>query len=472
VSAPAGLTPPTAGGGRPLGGGTILVEGGYPLRGTVPVGGSKNSALPILAACLLTDEPCTISNLPDIEDIYTMLAVLRALGAEVERHDRHTVTVTARNLMAAEVPPELGTRMRASFLAVGPLLARLGRALAPHPGGCDIGMRPVNVDVRGFQAMGARVVQEPDPRGGGDGARGAERKVRYAIEAPRLRGARLYLDYPSHTGTENLLLAACCAEGTTVIRHASMEPEVSDLATFLGSMGARIEGIGSSTLVIEGVPSLHGATHRIIPDRLAAGTYLLAGVMVKGGEVRVVDVVPEHLEPVTYKLQESGARVEEGRDWVSAGRDGSLEGVDLQAIHYPGFPTDLQAAFAALLSQAHGRSVIHERVFENRLEYAAELRNMGAGIEVDASGQRATISGPRELHGEPLIYARDIRSGAAVVLAALAAKGKTVIIHAYHLDRGYEDLVSTLASLGARIRRLNSAEAAEELLRAPDWSAG
>jgi UDP-N-acetylglucosamine 1-carboxyvinyltransferase len=470
VSATPGLVPPTAGPERPLGGGTILVEGGYPLRGTVAVGGSKNAGLPILAACLLTDEPCTISNLPAIEDIHTMMSVLGELGANVEFHDRHTVTVCARELRSSEVPRELGTRMRASFLAVGPLLARLGRAVAPHPGGCDIGMRPVNVDVRGFQAMGARVVQEVDPAGATDGPRVADRKVRYVIESPRLRGARLYLDYPSHTGTENLLLAACCAEGTTVIRHASVEPEVTDLANFLVAMGACIEGIGSSSLTIHGVSKLHGATYRIIPDRLAAGTYLIAGV-ITGGEVRVVDVVPEHLEPVTYKLAEAGARVDEGVDWVSAASGERLDRVDVQAIHYPGFPTDLQAAFAALLTQARGTSVVHERVFENRLEYATELRNMGASIEVDASGQRATITGPARLHGEPLIYARDIRSGAAVVLAALAARDRTVIIHAYHLDRGYEDLVATLASLGARIRRLNSAEAAEELLRAPEWSA-
>jgi UDP-N-acetylglucosamine 1-carboxyvinyltransferase len=388
--------------GRPLGGGTILVEGGYPLNGAVSVGGSKNAGLPILAACLLTDEPCTIRNLPDIEDIYTMLDVLRALGAEVaHRPEARSVTVCARALVGDEVPRALGTRMRASFLAVGPLLVRQGRAVAPHPGGCDIGMRPVNVDVRGFQAMGARVVQEADPTGGAD-PRGYDRRVRYVIEAPRLRGARLYLDYPSHTGTENLLLAACRADGVTVIRHASMEPEVGDLATFLRAMGARISGIGTSTLVIEGVERLHGAEHALIPDRLAAGTFLIAGV-ISGGAVRVADVVPEHLEPVTYKLAEAGARVDEGPDWVCAAANGRLEGVDVQALHYPGFPTDLQAAFAALLTQAEGKSIIHERVFENRLEYAADLRNMGADIEVDASGQRATILGHRRLRGAPLV---------------------------------------------------------------------
>jgi UDP-N-acetylglucosamine 1-carboxyvinyltransferase len=228
-------------------------------------------------------------------------------------------------------------------------------------------------------------------------------------------------------------------------------------------MGARISGIGSSSLVVEGVSQLHGADHRVIPDRLEAGTFLIAGV-ISGGEVTVNDVAPEHLEPVTYKLAEAGALVEAGSDWVRAGASGRLDPVDIQAIHYPGFPTDLQAAFAALLTQANGISVVHERVFENRLEYAAELRQMGAAIEVDASGQRARVMGPSRLQGVPLVYARDIRSGAAVVLAGLAAQGKTVIIHAYHLDRGYEDLIGMLASLGARTRRLNSVEAADELV--------
>ncbi len=440
--------------GRFLEGGTIVVEGGYPLHGTVRVGGAKNAALPVLAACLLTADPCTIGNLPDIEDIHSMLAVLRTLGAEVEWRDRHTVTVCARHLVSTVVPPALGTLMRASFLTVGPLLARIGQAQAPHPGGCAIGMRPVNVDVRGFQAMGARVRQQDDA---------------YVAEAPRLRGTRLYLDYPSHTGTENLLMAACLAEGTTVIRHASMEPEVADLASFLTAMGARISGVGSSTLVVEGVPALRGADHHVIPDRLEAGTFLIAGV-ISGGEVRAADVRPEDLEPVTYKLAEAGARVEEGPDWVSAAAGPRLEPVDIQAIHHPGFPTDLQAAFATLLTQADGVSVIHERVFENRLEYAAELRRMGAVIEVDASGQRARVIGPARLQGVPLIYARDIRSGAEIVLAALAAEGRTVIIHAYHLDRGYEDLVGTLSSLGAHVCRLNSVEAADELLAGSSWA--
>ena len=455
MNATLGTVPPRPS-GHLLEGGTIVVEGGHPLRGVVPIGGAKNAALPILAACLLTREPCTISNLPDIEDLHSMFAVLRSLGARVERRDRHSVTMCAEDLVAAEVPAALGTLMRASFLVVGPLLARLGRARAPHPGGCAIGMRPVNVDVRGFQAMGARVTLQDEF---------------YVAEAARLHGARLYLDYPSHTGTENLLMAACCAEGTTIIRHASMEPEVADLARFLIAMGAQISGIGSSTLVVEGVPELHGAHYRVLPDRLAAGTFLIAGA-ISGGTVRVDDVRPEDLEPVTYKLSEAGVAIEEGPDWVRATAGPRLEPVDIQAIHHPGFPTDLQAAFAALLTQAHGTSIVHERVFENRLEYAAELRRMGAMIEVDASGQRARVLGPARLQGVPLVYARDIRSGAAILLAALAAEGKTVIIHAYHLDRGYEDLVGMLARLGARVRRLNSVEAADELVGGSAWSRG
>jgi UDP-N-acetylglucosamine 1-carboxyvinyltransferase len=304
--------------------------------------------------------------------------------------------------------------------------------------------------------MGARVIQQDEY---------------YVAEARRLHGARLYLDYPSHTGTENLLMAACLAEGTTMIRHASMEPEVADLANFLNCMGARISGIGSSTLVVEGVSELHGADYRVIPDRLEAGTFMIAGV-ISGGDVRVDDVVPEHLEPVTYKLTEAGARVEYGPDWVRAAASDHLDPVDIQAIHYPGFPTDLQAAFAALLTQANGISVIHERVFENRLEYAAELRRMGAVIDVDASGQRARVIGPARLTGQPLVYARDIRSGAAVVLAALAAEGRTVIIHPSHLDRGYEDIVGMLSQLGARTRRLSSVEAANALVGGGDWLEG
>ncbi len=412
----------------------IIVEGGQRVVGTVNVGGAKNAALPILAACLLTSDWCVISNVPDIEDIHTMTAVLRSLGVEVNYLGKHELAVRAQNLVSCRTPSDLASRMRASFLVMGPLLARLGRAEAPHPGGCAIGVRPVNVDIDGFKAMGATVSFE-------DGY--------YVASAPYLKGTKVYLDYPSHTGTENLLMAACLARGKTIIKHASMEPEVGDLARFLTQMGARITGIGSSVLEVEGVESLRGTTYRVMPDRLIAGTFLIAGV-ITGGEVTVSSVIPEHLDPVIYKLREAGALVEEGDNWITAAREGDLRAVDVQAIHYPGFPTDLQAPFGALLTQAHGTSVIHERVFENRLLYAHELRKMGANIEVN--GQMARIFGPTPLHGAH-VRALDIRSGTAVVLAALAAEGTTTIHDAHHLDRGYEDLVQVLTSLGANVRR-------------------
>lgn len=415
----------------------LVIEGGYPLSGSVDIGGAKNAALPIMAACLLTADWCVLSNLPDIEDIQTMAGVLRALGAEVNFLSRHEVAIRAANLRTCRTPRELATRMRASFLVTGPLLSRLGRAEAPHPGGCAIGVRPVNVDVRGFEAMGARITYA-------DGY--------YVAEAPRLRGTKLYLDYPSHTGTENLLMAACLAEGTTIIKHASIEPEVSDLAAFLLRMGARISGIGSPVLRVEGVDQLSGANYRVMPDRLAAGTFLIGGV-ISGGSITTHHVIPEHLDAVCYKLREAGAGVEEGADWVRAWSTGRLQAVDIQAIAYPGFPTDLQAAFGALLTQASGVSLIHERVFENRLLYANELRKMGANIEV-MNGAMARIHGPTRLHGAT-VQALDIRSGAALALAALAAEGVTTIERPYHLDRGYEDFVATLAQVGARIARIS-----------------
>lgn len=412
----------------------LIIEGGHPLHGTVDIGGAKNSALPLMAACLLTSEWCVLSNVPDIEDIHTMAGVLESLGAEVNFLSRHSVAIRADKIHGTQPDPELARRMRASFLVMGPLLARFGRAHAPHPGGCAIGERPVNVDVRGFEAMGARVMV---------------REGYYIAETDGLQGTKLYLDYPSHTGTENLLMAACLARGQTVIKHASLEPEVADLARFLVAMGARIEGIGTSFLKVEGVERLHGANYRVMPDRLAAGTFAIAGVISRG-EVTVRQVIPEHLDAVSYKLAEMGARVTEGDSWVTAAYSGPLEAVEVQAIAYPGFPTDLQAAFGALLTQAEGVSLVHERVFENRLGYTQELAKMGAQIAV--SGQTARISGPTRLRGTT-VRALDIRCGAALVLAALAAEGTTVIEDAFHIDRGYEDIDATLRSLGAVVAR-------------------
>jgi UDP-N-acetylglucosamine 1-carboxyvinyltransferase len=412
----------------------LRVRGGPQLRGSVSVVGAKNAALPIMAAALLTRDTCTIHNIPLIDDTETLADLLRALGARVEFPEPHTVVISAADLTSTCAPAEYVARMRASFLVMGPLLARLGTAQAGHPGGCDLGMRPVNVDVEGFRAMGATVELED--------------RV-YRLESPRLGGTEMYLDYPSHTGTENVLMAACLAVGQTVIKHASMEPEVVDLANFLTTLGARIEGAGTSTIVVEGVTSLHGGTYSVMPDRLTAGTFIAAGLITQG-DVVVENVIPEHMDAVIYKLGKMRALIRSGKSWLRAAWTRRLQGVDIQAIHYPGFPTDLQAVFGALLTQAEGTSTIHERVFENRLGYADQLNAMGADIEVEA--QTARIHGPTPLHGTRL-RALDIRSGAAIILAGLAAEGESIFEDAHHVDRGYEDFVAILQGLGADITR-------------------
>lgn len=412
----------------------LRISGSGPLRGVVQIGGAKNAALPIMAAALLADETCVIHNVPRIDDTTTLAELLRALGARVEFPDPHTAVINAQSVCSTRAPAPFVRKMRASFLVMGPLLARFGAAEAGHPGGCEIGIRPVNVDVDGFRAMGASVVRDDEL---------------YRIEVDRLRGTSVYLDYPSHTGTENLLMAACLAQGQTVIKHASVEPEVVDLANFLASMGAHIRGAGTSTVVVDGVDRLNGTEYTVMPDRLIAGTFSAAGLITRG-DVTVHGVVAEHLDPVIFKLRKMGAHVElHGQELRCAWR-GPIQSVDIQAIHYPGFPTDLQAVFGAALTQAVGDSTIHERVFENRLLYAEELKKMGADIEVQA--QTAVVHGPTALHGAP-VRALDIRSGAALTLAALAAEGETVIHDAHHVDRGYEDLVDVLRDLGGNITR-------------------
>jgi UDP-N-acetylglucosamine 1-carboxyvinyltransferase len=412
----------------------FVIEGSYPAAGSVRIGGAKNAALPIMAACLLTRDRCVIHNVPDIEDIRNMARVLQAVGARVEFLAGGSISIQASEVSSCCPPDDLMRKMRASFLVTGPLLARTGEAKAPHPGGCAIGVRPVNVDIRGFAAMGAKVTHA-------DG--NYEARARDG-----LRGASIYLDYPSHTGTENLIMAAVLARGKTVIKHASVEPEVEDLVNFLVKMGAKISGIGSRRLEIEGVEELRGASHSVIPDRLAAGTFAIAAA-ITGGDVLLEQVICEHMDPVTYKLQETGNIVEEGDGWMRIVGRRPMNPVEIQAIHYPGFPTDLQAAFGALLTQATGTSVIHERVFENRLLYVQELRKMGADVQVNG-GQTAYISGPTVLRGTT-VRALDIRSGAAVILAALAAEGVTAVEDIRHVNRGYEDIAGTLSSLGLRV---------------------
>ncbi|MGI8642997.1 MAG: UDP-N-acetylglucosamine 1-carboxyvinyltransferase [Thermomicrobiales bacterium] len=430
---------------------TIRIEGGYPLHGEVTVGGSKNLVLPALAASLLTTEPCTFDNVPCIEDTRTMLRLLQELGAvispdpalddflEVLRPHRR-VTVHCANISTTRAPDELARAIRASFLVVGPLLARMGSASAPSPGGDMIGARPLDVAIRAFKALGAHL-EEHTPR-------------RVTLAADRLVGSQLYLDYPSHTGTENLLMAAVLASGTTTIINAACEPEVVAFGKMLNRMGASIQGLGSPKIVVEGVSRLSGAYESILPDRLVAGTYAIAAVLT-GGELTVRGVRADDLLPVTHKLREAGATIFVDNDvmFVRAGRD--LHAVDVQALPFPGFPTDQQAVFAVLLTQANGISRIHERVFEDRLRYVEDLNQMGARIRIDDLGVRAEITGKTPLHGTEA-RARDIRAGAALVLAGLVADGESVVRDCYHLDRGYEELVPTLRNVGARIEEFDT----------------
>ena len=416
----------------------LVIEGGIPLRGEVVVAGAKNAALPIMAATLLTTDECVIDNVPLVEDVRNMAEILRQVGCCVRLEpEAHRVVVRAPEVpdLNTFVPTDLAIKMRASFLTTGPILARGGRVSAPHPGGCSIGRRPVNVDIKSFASMGARVELS---------------ESHYHLEADRLRGERIYLDYPSHTGTENILLAASLAEGTTIIKHASVEPEVSDLAQCLCQMGAQIEGVGSSYIQIRGVDRLHGVHYRVAPDRIEAGTFAIAGA-ITGGDVVIRDIVPDHMDPLTHKLIEVGAEVQLEGPSYRVRATGDLHAVELQTLHFPGFPTDLQAAFATLLTQSYGTSLVHERVFDDRLQYAKELRKLGADIRVD--GHTATISGPSSLTGTT-VRALDIRSGAALILAGLAARGSTEIHDIYHIDRGYEHVDRKLRGLGARIDRV------------------
>ena len=411
----------------------LLIRGGRPLRGSVAVSGSKNAALYTLAAALLTAEPVTIHNVPEIADIGEMSDLLRALGASVDVSGSD-VHIHADQLTQTLAPAEHVVALRASFLVMGPLLGRLGEAGCPPPGGDVIGTRPLDVHLAGFRALGAEVARE-----------GPE----WVARASRLSGARLFLDYPSVLGTVNLILAAVLAEGTTSIVNSAAEPEVQMVAEMLNAMGARVRGGGTNTVTIEGVERLHGVEFTVIPDRIEAGTFLLAGATT-GGDVEVEGAVPEHLDSLIFKLREAGVEVTLGDGRVRACCRGPLQPVQLQAVPYPGYATDLQAPMAAMLTQAHGVSIVHERVFENRLLYVGELRAMGAHLTT--GGQSVMIEGPTPLVGTN-VRALDVRAGAAVVLAGLAAEGETQIRDIVHLDRGYAHLEERLRSLGADVER-------------------
>lgn len=416
----------------------VSIRGGIPLHGDVTIGGAKNAALPMMAACLLTEDVCTLENVPNLADVETMAELLRHLGATVETDPaNHRATICARSITCNDAPTHLVEQMRASFLVTSALLARTGEMSAAVPGGCKLGSRPVDVDVRGFQQLGATVTQEREG---------------YRATAARLAGTDLYLDYPSHTGTENLMMAATLAEGETTIINASREPEIVALGDFLNRMGAHVRGIGTSTIRIRGKRQLFGGHGVVVPDRLEAGTFAAAAAITRGDIILRAGTIAEFeqdaMTPVTQKLREAGASVQYLDAQTMRVTGGKfLHAVDIQALHFPGFPTDLQAVFAALMTQAQGVSTIYERVFDDRLRYVGELQKLGAEIEV-LSNTKARVRGPARLHGAP-VTALDLRCAATLVLAGLAAAGTTTIRAAHHLRRGYERMIEKMVSVGA-----------------------
>lgn len=414
----------------------LRIRGGVPLRGEVTVNGAKNSALAIMAGALLCSQECRIRNVPNLVDVHRMGQVLTALGVKV-RYDRGILDLDVTHLHRSLAPYEIVSQLRASFFVIGPLLARLGVARVPMPGGCAIGARPVELHVRGLQALGA-VVQ-------------IEHGMVHAY-ARKLKGANIYLDYPSVGATETLMMAATLAEGETVIENAAQEPEVVDLANFCRSMGAKIRGAGTKTVTVVGVPRLHSTEYSIIPDRIEAGTFMVAAAITRS-EVWISPVIPEHVTPVIAKLNEIGFQVTvEAPNAVRVHPGaGVYAGTDIETLPFPGFPTDMQAQFMALLTLSEGSSVVTETVFENRLRHVAELQRLGANIRV--KGNHAVIQGVPFLSGAP-VTATDLRASAALVLAGLAAQGETVISGLHHLDRGYERLEEKLRGLGADLVRV------------------
>jgi UDP-N-acetylglucosamine 1-carboxyvinyltransferase len=418
---------------------SLLVRGGRRLAGEIVLAGAKNSALKLMAASLLADEPSTIRRVPRIADVFTMIEMLRALGADVTFDDGELRIDPSEDLNDC-APYELVRRMRASIIVMGPMVARLGRATIAMPGGCNIGPRRIDFHIRGLQKLGAAIEIEHGF---------------IEVTCDGLRGAVVPLDYPSVGATENLLMAATAARGTTVIENAAREPEIVDLAKFLMSMGAHIEGAGSSSITIEGGHALHGAIHEVIADRIEAGTYLLAGV-VTGGDVTVSGLNPPCLELFLNKLRAMGVQVDEGDRTIRARALGPLRPVDVSTLPHPGFATDLQAQFMVALSLADGTSIVTENVFENRFAVVDELNRLGAGIAT--SGHHAVVSGPRQLTGS-VVEAPDLRGGAALAIAGLAAEGTTEVRGLHHIDRGYEAFDARLAALGADVTRLEGAGA-------------
>lgn len=414
----------------------LIVRGGSRLSGVVRVSGAKNAVLPVIAASLLASTPSVIEEIPNLDDVRTITEVLQYLGVSSEWLDGSTLRIDSTGVTSCEASYELVRKMRASFLVMGPLLSRFQEARISLPGGCAIGSRPIDLHLKGFEALGAEIIM-------GHGY--------IEARAPKgLKGARIYLDFPSVGATENIMMAACLAKGQTILENAAQEPEIVDLANFLNAMGAKVKGAGTNVIRVAGVPQLHGTTHAIIPDRIEAGTYMVAAAAT-GGDVFLTNVLFEHLKPLVAKMKEAGIPIEETVDSVHVMPAEEIRAVDVKTLPYPGFPTDMQAQFMALMSLAKGTSIITETVFENRYMHVDELKRMGATIRTD--GRIAMIEGVETLTG-CAVTSTDLRAGAALIIAALRAEGETHIGAVHHIDRGYDHIVDKLRGLGADIARV------------------
>ncbi len=417
----------------------LIINGGKRLKGRVKISGAKNAVLPIIAAALLGQEsPSRLEEVPALDDVHTLTEVLKQLGVKAEFNaDKNTLVVDSSEITSCEAPYDLVRKMRASFLIIGPLLARYGKAKISMPGGCAIGTRPIDLHLKGFEALGADIsighgfIEAHAPHG--------------------LKGARIYLDFPSVGATENIIMAACMAEGQTIIENPAQEPEIIDLANYLNVMGANIRGAGTNVIKIDGVKRLTGKNYTIIPDRIEAGTYMVAAAMTKG-DVFIENAISEHLKPVIAKLKEAGVTIEEHIDGIRVTCDKATKAVDIKTMPYPGFPTDMQAQFMAMLTVSEGTGMVTETVFENRFMHVDELKRMGANIKID--GRTSTVEGVPSLTGCQ-VKATDLRAGAAMVLAGLVAEGETAVGYIHHIDRGYDNLVAKLIGLGADIRRVD-----------------
>lgn len=416
-----------------------LVEKSDPLRGEVTISGAKNAVLPLMAAALLSDEPCIINDTPALKDVEIMCKLTEALGAEVTSDlDNNVVEINANKIHTYEAPGDLVSKMRASILVMGPLLARTGKTIISMPGGCAIGDRPIELHLKGMRALGAEV--EIDE---------AAEVIRCSCD--QLIGSAIYLDFPSVGATENIVMAASMAKGTTILENAAQEPEIVDLANFLNKMGARIKGAGTDTIKIEGVEHIHGARHNVIPDRIELGTFMVAAAITRGC-ILIKNAVPDHVKPIMAKLKECGAQVEMLEEGILVKADeGNLISTDIKTLPYPGFPTDMQSPFMVLLTTVEGTSAVIETVFENRFMHVKELKRMGANIKID--GHCAIIEGGSKLHGAK-VCATDLRGGAAVVMARLVAEGKTEVSNIYHVERGYDHFEDKLRALGGKITRI------------------